>query len=214
MMLTGTITILLVDDHDVVREGLASILGRETDFEIAGQAAGGREALEMFDAIDPAVVVVAHRLPDMPGDVLCQEIAARRANARVVMLSSVIDEETVEASLRAGARSYVVKDVEPGELKRAIRAAAKGQTTIDPKVTGRLVLWAARLPAGSQRNSISPRHLTLLRHLAEGRSTVEIAQSTGLTHQTVKSYLRDLYKILQVRSRAQAVAVALRRELI
>jgi DNA-binding NarL/FixJ family response regulator len=207
-----SITLLLVDDHDVVREGLKTILEREPDMRVVGEAASAEAALDLLPRLDPVVAVLDQRLPGMKGIELCREIAERRLRAQVVILSAFLEQETVESALRAGARAYVVKDVEAAELKRAIRAAAKGQTTIDPKVAGRFVEWAARRPR-RRYASLSPRHLRVLRGLVEGKSAREIGRVTGLTLQTVKSYMREIYSSLGVNSRAEAVAAALRQRL-
>lgn len=207
------IRVFLIDDHDVVREGLVSILGHEPDIQIVGEADSAEEALHKLPEADPDVVILDYRLPGMNGSDLCREIAERRLRAQVVMLSAYLDESIVDAAMMAGARAYVVKDVEAGELKRAIRSAARGQTTVDPKVVGRILSWAARLaPRAAQ--TLRPAEMQILRLLAEGKSNQQIAAVTGLSPNTVKSYLREIYAKLGANSRASAAAIALRRGLV
>jgi DNA-binding NarL/FixJ family response regulator len=210
---TEKVTVFLVDDHDVVREGLLSILGREPDIEVVGESSTAEGALESLDRTNPSVVVVDYRLPGMDGIELCREIAERRLRAQVVMLSAYLDDDIVYSALMSGARAYVVKDVESSELKRAIRAAARGETVIDPKVAGRILNWAARLDPRAT-HALRPMELRVMRLLVEGRPNREIARLMGLSPHTVKSYLREIYRKLEVGNRAEAAAVALRRGLV
>lgn len=209
----GPITVFLVDDHDVVREGLVAILEREPDIEIVGRSDSAESALEALPDVDPAVIILDHRLGGMDGVEACREIAERRLRAQVVILSAYLNEEVVQAAFLAGARAYVVKDVEAAELKRAIRAAVRGETVVDPKVAGRFLSWAARLDPRAT-GALRPTELRVLRLLVQGKSNREIAGTAGLSPHTVKSYLREIYQKLGVGSRAEAAAVALRRGLI
>jgi DNA-binding NarL/FixJ family response regulator len=213
MMLSRRRTrVFLVDDHEVVREGLCALLGREDDLEVVGSASTAAEALDALAAHDVDVVVMDQQLPGMSGLEACREIAERRIPVQVVLLSAYLEEGLADAALLAGARAYVVKEVEAGQLKRAIRAAARGETSIDPKVSGRFVHVTSIAPAAEF--VLSPRHIGILAGLADGKSSDEIADSMGVTIQTVKSYTRQSYKALGVRNRAQAVAVAVRRGLL
>lgn len=207
------ITIFIVDDHEVVREGLSAILEAEPGFEVVGQAENAESALEQLEALNPTVVIVDYRLPRLDGLELCREIAEHRLRSQIVVLSVSIDENVVERAFLAGARAYVVKDVESSELKRAVRAAARGETTIDPKVTGRILRLAARLDP-SMASVLRPAHLRVLKMIATGMSNTEIAEETGLSLHTVKSYIKETYERLGVTRRSQAVAIALRRGLV
>lgn len=206
-----SITLFIVDDHDVVREGLAAILGREPDIEIVGHAETAEDALAILPVRDPAVVLVDHRLPGMDGVALCRAIAEARLRAQVVVLSAALDPDVVDAALGAGARAFVVKDVEATELKRAIRAAARGQTVVDSKVVRRTSngRWVA--PGDPV---FPPSQLKVLRLLVDGLTAAEIAAATGLSPHTIKSYLRTIYRRLGVSSRAEAASAAIRRGLV
>ncbi|HEX9775348.1 MAG TPA: response regulator transcription factor [Actinomycetota bacterium] len=203
------VSVFLVDDHDIVREGLTAILGRDHDIDIVGEAATAEDALPALVELNPAVVVLDQRLPGMSGVDLCREIAERKLRTQVVILSAFVEDGIVEAAFRAGARAYVVKDVEASQLKRAIRAAARAETTIDPKVAGQFVAWASRV-APNQASPLSPAQLRVLRLLADGKTAREIASSVRISHHTVKGHMREIYRRLGVSSRAEAAAVGLR----
>lgn len=207
------IGVYLIDGHDVVREGLCAILSREPDIEIAGWASSGDDALAELPILDPDVVVIDHRLPGMDGIALCRELAERRVRAQAVVLSGLIDGRVVESAFLAGARAYVLKDVEASELAHAIRAAARGETVIDPGLTTRSVTWAAYqepVPEGT----LSAQQRCVLRHLIDGKSSRQIADATGLSPNTVRSYLKTIYRRLGVSCRAEATSVVLRRGLV
>lgn len=207
------IRVFLVEDHPVVREGLIRILQQEGDLEVIGSALLAEEALSLLPRADPDVIVLDYRLPDATGDEVCREIARLRLRGQVVVLSAYIEDEVVRACLFAGARGYVVKDVAPTVLIEAIRSAARGETTIDPKVAGKVVGWAAatRQAAGA---SLRPVEVRVLRLLCEGKSNGEIASHVGISINTVKAYLKKVYRMLGVAGRAEAVAVALRKGLV
>jgi len=207
------IRVFLVDDHDLVREGLRSLFGREPDFVVVGDSPTADEALVRLEGTDPDVVIVDYRMPGMNVVDLCREIAERRLRAQVVVLSAFVDDGAVDAALQAGARAYVVKDVEAGDLKRAVRAAARGSTMLDPRVTPGIITWAARLDLGKAAH-LRPGEARMLRSLVEGKTNAQIATEMGVSPETVKTYLREVYRKLGVRSRVEAVSAALRGGLV
>lgn len=204
------IRLFLVDDHDVVREGLIAILGRESDFEVVGQAGNAEVAIEDLGRFDPDVVIVDYRLPGMDGIDLCREIAERRLRARVVVLSGFLEEDVIQAAFHAGAFAYVVKDVEAAELKRAVRAAARDEIVLDPKVRS----WVTPGTPGRRDPELSQTELQVLRQLRSGKPNRAIAAALGLSLHTVKQYLGEIYAKLGVTSRSAAVAVAMKRGLV
>ena len=205
----GAIGVFLVGGRDVVREGLTAILGREPDIDVVGEAETGDDALHRLAALEPAVALVDRLLPDTDGLELCREMARRELRTRVVILSGLLDDRIADEALLAGARAYVVKDVEAAELLWAIRAVVRGEIFVDPKVAGRSPL---RSPQTVPR--FPPSELKVLRCLVQGMGVAEIAAATGLSEHTVKTYLRAIYRRLGVSSRAEAAAVALRLGLI
>lgn len=208
-----TTRVFLVDDHSVVLEGLSGILKREAGIEIVGEAVEAETALRLIPETDPDVVVLDHRLPGMQGDGLCAELLRRRVTAAIVILSAHLDEDVVQACFRAGARGYVVKDVDASELKRAIRVVARGGTHIDPKVAGRMISRAARLEPRAA-NSLRSIEIEILRHVSEGKTNAQIGKALGISRYTVSSRLATIFRKLGVRQRAEAVAAAIRRGLV
>ena len=209
---TPPIRVFLVDDHDLVREGLAAILGREPDLEIAGEAASAEKALQRLPDAAVDVIIADVRLPGMDGMELCREIAERRIPGRVIILSAFMEDEVVYEAWLAGASGYVVKDVEAEPLKRAIRSVAEGRRVIDPKVAGTIAGWASRLELPSAEH-LPPYLQRVLKDLCRGKTNEQIAASTGLTLETVKKYLGRIYKRLGARGRADAILEARRRGL-
>lgn len=201
----GATRVFLVDDHDLVIEGLRAALGAEPDLEIVGAARRAEEALDRIGAARPDVVIVDHRLGEVDGIMLCRGIAESGLGTRVVMLSAYPDQDSVTHALRAGACAYVSKESGLATLAAAVRAAVRGETMVETQVSPSSNTRAGDLRSGERR---------LLHLVAQGLTNAEIARMTGLTRETVKSYLRDLYLKLNVRNRAEAAAVALRERMI
>ena len=207
------IRVFIVDNHEVVREGLAAVLARGGDFEIVGTARSGEEALQKLSSVRADVVLLDLHLPGMNGIEACRHIAEERLSVQPVILSALLDEESVQEALMAGARGYVVKDVEADHLRATIRSAARGQVTIDPKIASGLVRWAARLPL-SNEPVLRPIECRITRLLGRGLSNKEIGQALGISPHTVKSHLIQVFDKLGAATRAEAVAIALRKGLI
>jgi DNA-binding NarL/FixJ family response regulator len=205
--------VFLVDDHDIVRAGLRALLEREPGIEITGEAASAEEAIAILTEREADVVILDYRLPGMDGASFCREIAERRMPFKTIMLSAHLDDEAVQRSFLAGAKGFVVKDVQLSELRRAIRAVARGGSYVDPKVAGRIMGWAARLERPAP-DALRPKELEILRHLAAGHSNAEIAELVLLSRNRVAARLVVIFQKLGVKSRAEAVAVALRKGLV
>lgn len=209
MTTKSPVRVFLVDDSPLVRAGLTIILDADPGLEVVGEAEGIAGAADAVSRAKADVVVVDLRLGEGDGLELCRILAERQIPSQIVVLSAFLSEELVQAAFRVGARSYVVKDVEPGELVSAIHAAARGETTIDPKVMSAFGMWAIRLePRLGVRLRAS--EIRILQHLCAGRSNEEIAQRTELSVHTVRSYLRDIFVRLGAKTRAEAVSIALR----
>ena len=210
-MSSDKISVFLVDDSELVRGGLELVLQSEPDIEIVGGAGTVEDAIVGIEATEPRVAVVDMRLGSGRGDglLLCRLIAERRLATEIVILSAFLSEGLVQAAFRVGARGYVLKDVEPAELSWAIRSAANGETTIDPKVSSIFGQWAARL---EERLGVRLRgsEIRVLQLLCSGVTTNEIAARTGLSVRTVRSYLSDCYGKLGAKSRVEAVGILLR----
>jgi DNA-binding NarL/FixJ family response regulator len=201
------IRVLCVDDHPIVREGLASILALQTDMELIGAAESGAQALEFFRKMAPDITLVDLRLPDMSGHELTRQILAQSPNARVIVLTSFEGDTDIERALAAGARGYVVKGMVREELLGAIRAVHSGKKHVHGAVAERL---AEHL--GSEK--LSERELQVLAEMAAGKRNKEIGAELSIAEDTVKMHVKNILGKLQVNDRTEAVTVALRRGIL
>ncbi|MGD2139433.1 MAG: response regulator transcription factor [Burkholderiales bacterium] len=201
------IRVLIVDDHSVVRRGLAAIIDMEEDAVVVGQAGDGAEAIELWRNLDPDVVLMDLRMPGMEGVEAIRRIRTEDAEAGIIVLTTFDHDEDIYAGLRAGAKAYLLKDVEPEELFRCIRAVHAGEAYLQPKV-------AAKLAQRMQEEPLTEREEQILKLLAEGKSNRAIGQVLHITESTVKSHMKSLFVKLDVTSRAEAIALAARRGLV
>jgi DNA-binding NarL/FixJ family response regulator len=210
-----TTRILLVDDHDVVREGLRALLSRREGFEIVGQAATAREAVTEAANTQPDVIVMDVRLPDGSGIEACRTIREARPETRVIMLTSYADEDAVFASILAGAAGYVLKQTRGAALADAIASVARGESLLDPAVTQKVL---ERVRSSNDRKEDDPLGtLTEQEHkilvlIAEGKTNKEIAEEVYLSDKTVKNYVSNILSKLNLRRRSEAAAFIARRE--
>jgi DNA-binding NarL/FixJ family response regulator len=204
---TEKIRVLCVDDHPIVREGIAAIIGLQADMTMAGTAATGREAIERFVELRPDVSLVDLRLPDMSGYDVIRAIRARSPNARVVVLSSHEGDVDIQRALEAGAQGYVVKGIVRDELLDIIRGVHAGKRRLPAAVAQKLAEHIAD-------EAISPRELEVLSLMAAGKRNKEIAGDLSIAEDTVKMHVRNILSKLQVSDRTEAVTIALRRGII
>lgn len=207
------VRVVLVDDHEIVRAGVRTLLAREPDIEVVASAPNGEEALQLIDRLAPDIAVVDYGLPKMSGVEVCEHIVKHYPKVSVIMLTGFLNDEIVKKSLEAGARAYVYKDVEAKELKRAIRAVADGFSIMDPKVAGRVMRWALRefhVTKTIKNPPLSAREVEVLRLIARGQSNKEIASTMGVSANTVKTYLLRATHKLDCHSRSEAVSTATR----
>ena len=214
------IRIVIVDDHQVVRHGLRHLLEREPDMEVVGEAGSGADAVRVATEQRPDVVLLDVKLDDLDGPEVCRRITAAAPGTAVVMLTSYLQDAVILRSLAAGARGYLIKDVELHEVKRTIRAVHRGHSVLDPKVASR-VIAKAMAPGGKATNgkavsqvALSETDLAILRHLAKGLTNKEIGAQVHLSAYTIKDHLEKIGVALAVRSRTEIVAEALRAGLI
>jgi len=207
----GTIRILVVDDHVVVREGLRWMLGTEPDVDIVGEADTAAGALEAMVEIEPDLVLLDILLPDRNGLEALTEMRERFPEVPVLILSMADQPEYVEGAVRAGAAGYLVKNAPSSELLRAIRAEHAGQGYVQSEVTGPLLArFAAEVRPPDPSPALSPREREVIQRAAEGLADKQISVALGISESTVKGYLRQVYEKLGAADRAQAVAIALR----
>ncbi|MER8267200.1 response regulator transcription factor [Streptomyces griseus] len=209
-----TITLLIVDDHPVVRDGLRNMLESADGFTVLGEASGGKEAVELTLRTDPDVVLMDLRMPTGSGVEAIAELTRRGVRARVLVLTTYDTDSDTLPAIEAGATGYLLKDALRDELYGAIRAAAAGRTVLSPAVATRLVT-AVRNPAAPPADDpLSTRELQILEHVERGASNREIARALFISEATVKKHLTHIYDKLDVRDRAAAVAAAFRRGIL
>jgi len=205
------IRVLIVDDHELVRAGLRSLLQPEADIEIVGEVATGSQALVQGRRLRPDVVMLDARLPDMPGPDVCRGLCEALPDTAVAILTTFSDDELVRQCVRAGARGYLLKEIPRLDLAASIRALAGGESIVDRKVLPQ-VMAVARQSAQLEdpERPLSERQLVILRLVADGLSNREIAEHLQLSELTVKSYIEDLLKQLGARNRVHAAILATR----
>jgi len=210
------IRVVIADDQELVRAGFRMLLDVEEDIEVVGEAADGAEAVALARGQRPDVVLMDINMPGMDGIRATEAIAHQYRDVHVIMLTMYDDEEYVLHAIRAGARSYLVKNSKPDELLRAIHVAAEGGATIDPDLAPILMREFQRLlaKAPTRGQELSDRELTMLRLLAQGYSNKQIADALHLAESTVKNNLSALFQKLGVRDRTQAVIYAISHGLV
>ena len=207
--------VLLVDDHELVRAGLRTMLAGDSGIAVVGDAGSGAAAITRARALKPDVVLLDARLPDVPGDEVCRRLLAEAPELAVVMLTTFAEDDLVRRCVRAGARGYLLKDIARLDLGRSLRAVMRGEAVIDSKVAP-AVLAAARQATESAPavELLNTRQREVLRLVAEGLSNREIAARTHLSEYTVKGYVEEILERLGARNRVHAAIVATKRGLI
>jgi len=208
--------ILLVDDHEVVRLGLRSLLERHPQFEVVAEAGTARDAIEQVEQYSPDVVVMDIRLPGGSGIEACEEISEKFPNTKVIMLTSYAEDEMLFSAIRAGASGYVLKQIEGDGLVRAIEAVGRGEALLDPAVTQRIfqeVRKAAKEEEASAFSALTQQEKHVLMLVSEGKTNREIAKALFLGEGTVRNYVSSILSKLGVSNRAEAAAYAVEHNL-
>lgn len=201
------IRVLVVDDHPVVRQGLRTFLDLQDDITVVGEAADGRECIELAQLLAPDVVLLDLRMPDSDGVAALHGLREREVRTRVLVLTSFTEPAAVLPAVRAGAAGYVYKDIDPPALATAIRAVHAGHVLLNPDV-------ARLLTAGEVRPQLTVREREVLGELAHGRSNREIARTLTLSEKTVKTHVSAVFSKLGVADRTQAALYAVRAGLV
>lgn len=205
--------LLIVDDHAVVRMGLAGLFGTVPSFVVAGEAGTAAEALDQARHCRPDVVIMDVRLPDESGVEACREIRSERPETRVLMLTSYSDEEAVVGSIMAGAAGYVLKQVAPGQLIDAVRVVSEGGSLLDPAITATVLGQIRRTgdaPEDDPLSVLAGHERRLLPLIAEGKTNRQMAAELCLSEHTVKTYLSEILRKLHLSRRAEAAAFIVR----
>ncbi|MEE8241454.1 MAG: response regulator transcription factor [Nitrospirales bacterium] len=209
----GQVKLLLVDDHEVVRLGLRTLLARDPRIQVVGEAGTMAAAVEECERLKPDMVLMDVRLPDGSGIEACREIRSARPKTRVLFLTSYADDDAVLATIAAGADGYLLKEIDGEGLLRAIRTVMCGQSILDPAVTQRVLRQVQLLSRvkGDESPELSAQEQRVLALVAEGKTNKEIAVALGLSDKTVKNYLANIFQKLNVTRRSQAAAYFVRR---
>ncbi len=205
--------ILLVDDHEIVRLGVRTLLEREVDFQVVGEAGTADEAVQRALALRPDVVVMDIRLPGRSGIDACREIVRRLPDTKIIMLTSYAEDDLLFDAIEAGAAGYVLKRVGSDDLARAIKTVGRGESLLSPEVTARVmarVREASRQSAASAFAGLSEQELRMLAMLADGKTNREIAHTLHLSEGTVRNYVSTILGKLGVGNRAEAAAYAVK----
>jgi len=211
---SASIRLLLVDDHEVVRVGLRTVLHNNHGITIVGEADSKAQAAKEAKRLRPDVILMDVRLPDGSGVEACREILSDLPDSRVIFLTSYTDDDSVLAAVLAGAYGYVLKEIDSAALIRAIRTVSTGRSILDPTVTKRALEWIKTVPTAdgpSRASSLSPQEERVLALVAEGLTNKEIASSLKLSDKTVKNYLANMFQKLHISRRAQAAAFFVKR---
>jgi DNA-binding NarL/FixJ family response regulator len=205
--------LLVVDDHEVVRQGLVAMLDRRPNFQVVAEAGTVAEAIEMARRFQPELVIMDVRLPDGSGIEACREIRAEFPSTRVVMLTSYPDEEAVFSAIVAGASGYLLKQVRARDLVAALEAVGRGESLLDPAVTEKVLERVRRIASGGANDELAQltsQEQKILMLVAEGKTNKEIAAEVYLSDKTVKNYVSSILAKLNLERRAQAAAFVAR----
>ncbi len=200
-------TVLLVDDHALLRTGVANIINQEADLRVVAEAGNGVEAIDAFERYHPDVTLLDLRMPVMEGVEAVRQIRQRDPRARVIVLTTYDTDDEISRALKAGAKAYVLKDISADDLVGCIRDVLAGKTYLAPSA-------AAKLAEGVTRVQLTPREMATLRLMADGKANKEIAGELSISERTVKTHVGHLFEKLGVTSRTEAIKVATRRGLV
>jgi DNA-binding NarL/FixJ family response regulator len=208
--------LLVVDDHEVVRQGLVSLLDRREHFQVVAEAGTAAEAVEMARKFEPDLVVMDVRLPDGSGIEACREIRSEFPATRVVILTSYPDEEAVLSAIIAGASGYLLKQIRSRDLVSALESVGRGESLLDPAVTEKVLDRVRRIATGTYTDEmaqLTQQEQKILLLVAEGKTNKEIASEVFLSDKTVKNYVSSILSKLNLERRAQAAAFVARHRL-
>lgn len=204
------VTVVLIDDHPIVRAGMRTILEAAKDVTVAGEGASGADALRLTEQHRPDVLVLDVNLPDMSGLEVVRQLRARKIQTAILILTAHADRSLVMGLLESGAKGYVLKDEAPEMLLSAIRAVAAGQSWLSPPIARQVIERAVGLPVSSPLDELTPREIDVLRLLAQGLDNAAIARRLCLTTRTVQNHVSAIYSKLGVASRTEAALCAIR----
>lgn len=208
--------IIIVDDHEVVRLGLRSLLDQYPHYEVVAEASNAKESINQVDAFEPDIVLMDIRLPGRSGIEACEEIKEKHPEVKVIMLTSYAEDEMLFSAIKAGASGYVLKQIDSEGLVKSLDAVARGEASLDPAVTQRVfqeVRRAVKEEEAASFSDLSQQEKMVLKLVSEGKTNREIAQSLYLGEGTVRNYVSSILSKLGVSNRAEAAAYAVEHNL-
>ncbi len=208
------IAIVLVDDHAIVRQGLRTYLELQPDIEVVGEASDGNEAVVVVRDSLPDIVLMDLVMPNSDGVEATRAITAMSPSTRVIVLTSFSEDEKVFASIKAGAQGYLMKDVLPQDLVKAIRTVYSGEAQLDPEIARKLMQEFTHPQPVSPRHDLTERELEVLRLIAQGKTNRDIAEDLVLSEKTVKTHVSNILQKLHLSDRTQAAVYALRQKIV
>ncbi|HMQ35454.1 MAG TPA: response regulator transcription factor [Chloroflexaceae bacterium] len=210
-----TISVMLIDDHRVVRQGLRDFLELQPDIEVVGEAPSGEEGVQLARELLPDVVLMDLVMPGIDGVETTRRVKAASPSSRVIVLTSFADDDKVFPAIKAGAISYLLKDISPEDLAHAIRAAQRNEAVLHPEVAAKLMQeFSAPRPGEAPVDQLTPREMEVLRLIAKGKSNKEIADTLIVSEKTIKTHVSNILSKLHLADRTQAAIYALRQRLV
>lgn len=206
-MMENTIRVMCVDDHPLVRKGVASILANEPDMELVAEASDGREAVEKFHELHPDVVLMDLRMPQMDGTEATRAIRGEDPDARIIALTSYDGDQDIYRALEAGVRGYILKEMVHSEIVKAIRTVQSGKRLMPPEVAERLSEYFPQV-------ALTPREVEVLSYVARGLANKEIAHKLGTANGTIKMHVQNILEKLGASDRTHAVTIAIERGIL
>lgn len=214
MEVTQLIKILFVDDHEMVRIGVASYLSAQPDMEVIGEADNGKIAVELALSLKPDIILMDLVMPEMDGIEATRRIMEQWPEAKIIIVTSFLDDEKVYPALEAGATSYMLKTSKASEIAEAVRSTFKGQSILEPEVTGKMMTKMRQRNQVELYEELTSREMEILLLMAEGKSNQEIADDLFIALKTVKTHVSNILSKLQVQDRTQAVIYAFKHSLV
>jgi NarL family two-component system response regulator LiaR len=208
------IAVVLVDDHAIVRQGLRTYLELQPDIEVVGEASDGREAVGVVRDTLPDIVLMDLVMPNSDGVEATRAITGMAPSTRVIVLTSFSEDEKVFASIKAGAQGYLMKDVLPQDLVKAIRTVYKGEAQLDPEIARKLMHEFTNPQPTTPRHDLTERELEVLRLIAHGKTNKDISEDLVLSEKTVKTHVSNILQKLHLSDRTQAAVYALRQKIV
>ena len=211
---TEKITVMIVDDHAIVRQGLRTYLQLQPDIEVVGEAPNGKEAIALVAETLPDIVLMDLVMPVMDGVEATRAVRSLSPNTRVIVLTSFSEDEKVFASIKAGAQGYLMKDVHPTDLVQALRSVNKGEAQLDPEIARKVMQEFANPAPTTPKHDLTERELEVLRLIAQGKSNKDISEELVLSEKTVKTHVSNILQKLHLSDRTQAAVYALRQKIV